>query len=34
MHPKEQEQLKAEFKQELSGFVEMLKGHITTSDDQ
>lgn len=30
----EQEKLKIEFSQKLSGFVETLKGHISTSDDQ
>jgi hypothetical protein len=34
MQMQEREQLKTEFKQKLSGFVETLKGHISTSDDQ
>jgi len=34
MCPKEQERLKTEFKQKLSEFIEALKGHIITPDDQ
>jgi hypothetical protein len=34
MRSKAQEKLKAEFKCKLSEFVENLKGHISTPDDQ
>ena len=34
MPKSKREQIKLEFKQSLSEFVESLKGHVSTSDDQ